>query len=183
MRLLSVLTLFLFVVLAFPPVACALPSGGLAGFWKTQDEDGVIEFFPCEKGRFCGRFVWLREDSPENPSLDDKNPDEALRQRPLCGLTFMGGFQPEEQPAGRYDQGWIYSPHHGAMFSAYLTLDAPDKMVLHGYVLFPFLGEDQTWRRTVRPTVVCYEKKPLRQRSSLEKSGESRQTAAVSSVP
>lgn len=117
----------------------------ISGYWQTQDNDGVVELYPCEQ-KICGRFHWLKEDSPEAPSLDDKNPDPEKRSRPLCQMQFMGGFDP--QGDGRYTRGWIYSPRHGSTYSARLTLKDPDTVELHGYVFVPLLGDSQIWRRT-----------------------------------
>ncbi len=127
-----------------PVLADQSPDGSATGFWLTQDKDGVVEIYPCE-GYLCGRFHWLKEDSLQNPSLDDKNPNPALRTRPLCGMQFLGGFEPQSQ--GSYTGGWIYSPRHGSKFSARISLKNPDLLELHGYMFIPFLGDSQLWTR------------------------------------
>jgi len=118
---------------------------GLIGLWETADKDAVVEFYPCEQTRFCGRFYWLQDDSAREPSLDDKNNNPSLRKRPLCGLTFLGGFTNEGE--GHYKGGWIYSPRHGSTFSANLHLIDKDTLELRGYVFIPLLGGNQTWTR------------------------------------
>jgi uncharacterized protein (DUF2147 family) len=130
----------------------AEPSSGIAGFWKTRDGDAIIEMYPCGD-QFCGRFQWLKDDSPDNPSLDDNNPDPDKRKRPLCGLTFMGGFIKTNEKD--YEKGWIYSPRHGSMFSANLRILDPDTLEIHGYMLLPLLGESQIWRRAEAPVPSC----------------------------
>jgi uncharacterized protein (DUF2147 family) len=125
--------------------AAPLTSDSIAGFWLTDDKDGVIELYPCG-AQICGRFHWLKDDSPEKPSLDDHNHDPTLRQRPLCGLPFMGAFQPEE--GGKFDNGWIYSVRDGNTYSASLSLLNADSLELRGYFLIPLLGESRTWTRT-----------------------------------
>lgn len=124
------------------PTPAALKA--VSGLWYSQDRDGGIELYPCGE-EICGRFHWLQDNEPGNVSRDDKNPDRALRQRPLCGMQFMGGFIP--QGDGFYADGWIYSPRHGANFSAEMRLVDHDTLKLHGYVFLPLLGEDQTWTR------------------------------------
>ncbi|HBM90378.1 MAG TPA: DUF2147 domain-containing protein, partial [Rhodospirillaceae bacterium] len=99
-------TLFALLLLLLVPPAYA-SADPVVGYWETEDHDAVIEFLPCEDS-FCGRFVWLKEDSAENPSLDDLNTNVDKRGRPLCGLTFLGGFEKEDE--GVYKSGWIYSP-------------------------------------------------------------------------
>jgi len=132
------------IALLLPLPVVASDINPLVGLWETEDQDGVVELYQC-KDRFCGRFYWLKEDSAENPSRDDRNPDIEKRKRPLCGLMFMGGFS--EVGKGRYENGWIYSPHHGSMFSAELHFIDPNSLSLRGYVFLPFLGGSQVWRR------------------------------------
>ena len=120
----------------------------LLGFWQTEDKDGVIEFYQCEDS-FCGRFYWLEEDSLENPSLDDRNPDPEMKVRPLCGLTFLGGFKSNGD--GSYEGGWLYSPRHGGMFSANLALKGRDSLELRGFVFITLLGGSQMWTRIGAP--------------------------------
>ncbi len=133
--------LSLLLLLSFPAFAAGDP---LVGLWQTKDKDAVIEFYECEE-KFCGRFYWLKDDPEDNPSRDDKNRDPALRSRPLCGLTFLGGFKKTGE--GFYGNGWLYSPRHGANFSAQLSLKNKDELELRGYAFLPLLGDTQTWRR------------------------------------
>lgn len=137
------LTLFL---LTTPALAAQNP---LIGYWQTQDKDGVIEFYRCED-KFCGRFVWLKDDTIENPSLDNNNSDPAERNTPLCGKTFLGDFV---QGEGAYTNGWVYSPRHGSRFSARLNIEKVNTLALHGYFLLPLLGNTQIWQRIEKPNL------------------------------
>lgn len=151
MRWISPFLLFLsFLAFAAPALA---DEAGLLGLWETQDKDAIVQIYACDKEAYCGRFYWLKDDSADNPSLDDKNPDPDLRQRPLCGLTFLGGFKAEGE--GRFEGGWLYSPRHGATFSASLKLVSPETLELRGYVFLPLLGGGQTWRRAASHAPVC----------------------------
>lgn len=123
------------------------------GLWETEDKDAIVQLYACEGEEVCGRFYWLKDDSAENPSLDDRNKDPVLRKRPLCGLTFLGGFQ--DEGVGRYEGGWIYSARHGAMFSANLKLISADKLELRGFFLIPFLGGGQVWARAAADAPQC----------------------------
>lgn len=116
----------------------------VAGYWYTQDRDGIIELYACGE-EVCGRFHWLRQDGPQQVARDTRNPDPDKQQRPLCALQFMGGFVASD--SGAFEDGWIYSPRHGAIFSARMTLVDADTLDLHGYLLTPLLGESQVWHR------------------------------------
>ncbi len=147
-KFLSLICSFLLLFLEWGAPAYA-QTDPVEGLWWTEDKDAVVEIYPCKGQNFCGRFYWLKDDSAENPSLDDRNRDPILSKRPLCGLTFLGGFQSEG--GGRYEGGWLYSPRHSAMFSASLRLIASDKLELRGFFILPFLGGGQTWQRAVSP--------------------------------
>jgi len=152
---------FLFFLAAFLPAparAVAEEAATVAGYWMTGDKDGVIEIYPCDGGKMCGRFHWLKDDSEANPSLDDKNRDPSLRRRPLCGLQFMGGF--ENEGNGKFGGGWIYSVRDGNTYSAGISLRDKDTLELRGYFLIPLLGQSRVWTRT-GPEPACAGKPPL----------------------
>jgi len=120
------------------------PLKAVSGFWYTEGHEGIVELYPCGD-EICGRLHWIQDDGTEPVSRDMRNPDPDLRARPLCHLKFMGGFTPDGQ--GRYSDGWIYSPRHGATFNAEMKLIDHNTLDLRGYIFFPFLGESQTWKR------------------------------------
>lgn len=143
--------LALAILLAAPPHANAVQGvaprqavEAVAGYWYTQDKDGIIELYACGD-EVCGRFHWLRQESPQQVPRDTRNPDPDKKQRPLCALQFMGGFVASD--SGTFEDGWIYSPRHGAVFSARMALVDADTLDLHGYLLTPLLGESQVWHR------------------------------------
>lgn len=123
----------------------------LEGYWETEDKDGIVEIYSCEEDALCGRFVWLKEDSAAQPSLDERNTNPDRKGRPLCGMTFLEGFRKENE--GVYGGGWLYSPRHGSSFNATLSLTDAQTLVLRGYVFFPALGGEQTWKRAERPNL------------------------------
>lgn len=126
------------------PSHAAMPGKDLSGLWYTEDQEGVVELYSCGKA-VCGRLYWMKPSPESQADRDDKNPDPQLRSRPLCGLEFMGGFIPVAD--GTYESGWIYSPRHGAMFSASIAAGADDTLELRGYLLLPLLGQTQRWTR------------------------------------
>ena len=145
--LLTLILGVLLLVLSHPSVAAvgghvAPHTPPLTGLWYTEGKDGGVELYSCGD-EICGRFYWFNTN--EISSKDEKNPDPEKRDKPLCRMQFMGGFH--EDGEGRYADGWIYSPEHGAVFNAEMTLVDEDTLDLHGYVLTPILGESQTWKR------------------------------------
>ena len=142
----KILCLVGFGLLAMMQAAQA--AADVAGYWLTDEREGVVELYHCGKSRdqICGRFHWLRKDRPEHIVRDTENPDPSRHNQPLCGMQFMGGFKPAD--IGHFEDGWIYNPEDGAKYNAHLTLVDHNTLDLHGYLLLPVLGESRTWKRT-----------------------------------
>ena len=79
--------ILLLLVIYSRPAASEVPDGT----WLLANRV-AIEVFDCS-GLACGRIVWLlRPRTPDGqPDVDRRNPDAALRQRQLCGLTILLG--------------------------------------------------------------------------------------------
>ena len=103
-------------------VAALLLAAGLWSFWVPRQAvaagipEGVwlietttaLQVFDCD-GLLCGRVAWLRNfRDPTGQIQHDKfNPDPALQQRLLCGLTVFWGLRPDG--AGKWIGGWFYN--------------------------------------------------------------------------
>ena len=72
----------------------SVPSAGIPeGVWLI-DNEVAVQIFDCSN-LLCGRILWLLV--PRNPQgqlvRDKKNPQPALRQRPLCVLDHLLGAE------------------------------------------------------------------------------------------
>jgi uncharacterized protein (DUF2147 family) len=136
------------LLLAFP--AAAAPQG----VWLTEDGEGAVEIFDCGD-LLCGRIVWrksaLRADG--SADIDDRNPDPALRRRPICGLQIIGSLAASD--AATWDGGWVYDPDSGKTYHVKLTMESADTLRLRGYIGVPLLGESQIWRRASADLPSC----------------------------
>lgn len=124
------------------------PADPVFGHWLTESGEAIVEIRPCDEG-VCGEMAWLSEPRTEagRPKLDRRNPDPELRDRPICGLVFMRGF--ERQKPGVWRDGRLYSPRHGETFGATLRVRGEEdgKLVVRGHVGIELLGRSQTWER------------------------------------
>ena len=102
----------------------------------------AVQVFECS-GLACGRIVWLlRPRTPDgHPDVDRLNPDPALRQRPLCGLTIIWGLRPDG--AGRWSNGSLYDPQDGNTYDVTAERIAPDKLSARVYRSVPLLGRTE----------------------------------------
>ena len=109
----------------------------------------AVQIFDCS-GQLCGRIAWLRtaRDTAGRLARDNKNPDPASRQRPLCGLTILHGLQ----PAGpdHWNSGALYNPENGQTYRVSAELRSADVFVARIYLGVPLFGETKTLLRVSR---------------------------------
>ena len=127
----------LLLVIPSLPASSQVPDGT----WLFADRVAV-EVFECS-GLVCGRIVWLlRPRTPAGqPDVDRLNPDPALRQRPLCGLTIIWGLQPDG--AGHWSNGWLYDPQDGTTYDLAAERTAPDRISARVYRGVPLFGRTE----------------------------------------
>lgn len=132
-------------VLALGSAAAETPApDSPIGRWLSESKRGVIDIYPCGD-KLCGKLVWMIEPMRNGaPAVDENNPDAGLRQRPLCGLVMLADFHQVEPD--KWDGGWIYDPDSGKTYQAMFTLDGKE-LQLRGYLINPYFGRTQTWRR------------------------------------
>jgi uncharacterized protein (DUF2147 family) len=111
-------------------------SPGLTGDWVTQDRSAVVRIGSCGAS-YCGRIVRVLLRSA--PATDARNPDPALRGRPLAGTMVLSGFSPSG--AG----GRAYDPKTGRSYRATLRLNGDGTLRVTGCVLI--VCRSQTWTR------------------------------------
>lgn len=114
------------------------------GIWLTEKEQAAVKLADCADGDgLCGTVWWLE---PGGLTHDEHNPDPDKRDRPLCRLEVMWGFQ--KDGGRKWDSGSLYKVDEGEVYSAFLKLKSPDRLKVSGYIGFEFLSKSQTWTRT-----------------------------------
>jgi uncharacterized protein (DUF2147 family) len=120
------------------------------GVWLI-DNEVAIQIFDCSN-RLCGRVLWLL--IPRDPQgrlvRDKKNPEPALRQRPLCGLTIFWGLRPSGPD--RWTDGWFYNPDDGNTYNISAELRSADTIDARIYLGVPLLGKTKTLHRVPHGT-------------------------------
>ena len=136
-------TLAVAALAAVAPGAAAQPA--VQGVWLV-DGKAAVQVFDCD-GLMCGRIVWLVV--PRNPQgrldRDKYNPDPALRDRQLCGLTMLWNLRLDGP--NRWRDGWFYNPDDGRTYRVSAQLKSDDVMVARIYVGTPLFGLTKTLAR------------------------------------
>jgi uncharacterized protein (DUF2147 family) len=128
-------------------------ADGVLGLWSTDKNESKIEIFKCGD-KYCGRIAELQEpnypaDDKEGmagkPKMDRKNPDPALRTHTILGLELMHGFV--YSGGNIWEDGRIYDPNDGKTYKCKLTLSAPNRLDVRGFIGFSLLGRTTVWTR------------------------------------
>lgn len=140
------LAALLLTVIPFAVARAAL----LDSVW-LMDGKVAVQIFDCN-GLLCGRVLWLQ--IPRDPqgvlNRDKHNPDPALRQRGLCGLTVLWNLQPEGP--NRWKNGWFYNPDDGRTYKVTAELTSDDLITARVYTLLPLLGQTKVLQRVLHGT-------------------------------
>lgn len=119
----------------------------IAGRWATQGFGSIVEFRPCAGApdRMCGAILWLWEpnDAAGRRRRDGRNPDRALRSRPLVGVEIVRGLR--ETAPGVWSDGAVYNPDDGRTYTGTVKVRG-GKLELRGCAL-NVICQTQTWRR------------------------------------
>ena len=120
------------------------------GVWLIKGEVAV-QIFDCN-GLLCGRILWLQtpHDPQGQPKRDKRNPDPALRQRVLCGLTLIWDLR--STGPNHWDDGWFYYPDSGKIYNMKMELTSSDALVARFYQGTSFVGETKTLSRVLHGT-------------------------------
>lgn len=127
-------------ILALAIATPAVAADPVTGLWLTDAKDGIIEIAPCGP-KLCGRLAKMLA-PPKGPAVDRNNPDPALRDRPLLGLTVLSGFTAE----GALWRGSGYDPKAGKSYNTTLQRTGPDTLKVRG-CLIAFLCRTAIWTR------------------------------------
>jgi len=129
------------------PTARAQAHGDISGIWLTQAGDAKIRVGKCGGG-VCGVVAWLKapiDPATGKPAIDDKNPNPALRQRPMIGLPLFSGMR--ATAPGKWS-GQIYNADDGSTYASNVSVTGQDTLRVEGCVGALCGGEN--WTRAGR---------------------------------
>lgn len=116
------------------------------GTWLDDSKRIMVEIDRCGAA-LCGKIVWFRwpDDAMGLPLVDLKNPDPALRARPLLGLRVLDGLRPRTER--EWEGGVLYNPDDGVVYHVGITVRDDASLVVRAYLLLPIFGKTFVWSR------------------------------------
>ena len=117
------------------------------GVWLTQAGDARVKISKCGGG-ICGVIVGLKEPIDQatgKPQVDDKNPNPALKRRPMIGLPLFSGMSPSGPNKW---SGQIYNADDGGTYASSVSVTGADTLKVEGCVGALCGGEN--WTRVGR---------------------------------
>ena len=142
MNRLIVVLLFLF----FPLLVSAQNEDAIVGKWLNQTGEGEITIYK-KADQYFGRLSRIKAANDEHgkPITDSKNPNSALKNRPVLGLEILKSFTYSGD--NTYENGTVYDPESGKTYSCKMVLNG-NKLKMRGFIGISLLGRTEVWTRT-----------------------------------
>jgi uncharacterized protein (DUF2147 family) len=135
------------IAMLFGTSPASAQSAEPVGVWLTEKGDARVKITKCGSA-ICGVIVGLKDPidhATGQPQVDDKNPNPALRTRPVIGISMFIGMRPSA--SGRWS-GQIYNADDGGTYVSYVNFSGGDALRVEGCVGMICGGE--TWTRVGR---------------------------------
>ena len=123
-----------------------IKADDILGVWLTSGkEPAKIQIYKSGQ-KYYGRIVSLQ--NPLNngkPKMDINNPDKLKRNQQILGLIILIGF---EFDGDEWNDGKIYDPESGKIYSCYLSIKNESALKVRGYIGVSLFGRTETWTKT-----------------------------------
>ena len=136
------ISIFIFSSL-FAGITLYAQSDILPGVWVTEGTRSKVEIFKTGIS-YAAKIIWLADANNAEglPKTDKKNPDPALRSRPIIGLVILSDLKLEN---GVWKGSKIYSPERGEYVNCILQLQ--DRNTLKITATKGFFSTTKYWRK------------------------------------
>jgi uncharacterized protein (DUF2147 family) len=125
--------------------ASPAPGDGLLGEWWTEGNQGRVRMTRDKEGLYRGTTTCcVHKNDEDNPEIDTKNPNPALRTRSTVGILIIWKLKYED---GEYVDGHVYNPRDGKSYRIKMTIIDNETVKIRGYMGIPLLGQTQIWKR------------------------------------
>jgi uncharacterized protein (DUF2147 family) len=149
-KLLSRLFLLIFCVMMSHQLQAQNTAGGdvILGKWTAEDNKLTVEVYK-EGNQYKAKIVWYKNEDTSKAMgewTDKHNPDKALRDRKILGMTVVSGliYQPQTKS---WEHGNIYDAKSGKTYNASASLDKGGWLKVIGYWHLKFIGRTMAFKK------------------------------------
>lgn len=123
--------------------APAFAADPVEGEWLTPDGGSKVRIGACpgKADQVCGVVSWLP--AAKAKDLDKRNPDAALKSRPILGAPTVMGFK--QAAPGKWTGGKLYDPASGKSYNGKITANPNGTLKVEGCIAM--ICQAQTWKR------------------------------------
>ncbi len=116
------------------------------GHWRTQMQGALVEIKICADHSPCGFLAWVDRSVSHGITTDVRNPDPALRSRPLVGVPIIWGLH---SSGASWEGGRVYNPETGQIFRSSMRAISDQRLRVTG--CWGPLCRSETWVRAENP--------------------------------
>lgn len=140
------ITLVMMMSFIFGSVIAQTDADKVLGKWFNEEKDAKVEIYK-DGDNYFGKIVWLLNPNEEDGTvkLDNKNPDEALKTRPVMGLLLLKDFVYDDE---EWEDGEIYDPKSGKTYSCFMEFESDELLKIKGYIGVKWVGKTTYWTKT-----------------------------------
>ena len=135
----------LLLIIAASFTGLAQNKDAIVGTWINSTGEAHVNIF--KKGdKYFGKISWLKAPKDEKGKVktDLKNPDAALRSKPILGMEMLRDFIYDD---GKWTDGKIYDPKSGKTYSCNMNIKSNGELNMRGYIGISIIGRSETWKR------------------------------------
>jgi uncharacterized protein (DUF2147 family) len=121
----------------------ALAADPIEGEWLTTGGASKVRISACadKPDLMCGVVSWLPPAKAKD--LDSRNPDPALKSRPIVGTQTIRNFK--QAAPGKWTGGKLYDPSSGKTYSGKISANPNGTLKVEGCIAM--VCQAQTWTR------------------------------------
>ena len=135
-------------ILLAATVGAAAQAADPVGEWLVKEGTTRIKVVSCPQAPGQPATLWGVIWAEMKPGVDDKNPDPAMRNRPMLGVPIL--INMKQTQGNRWD-GKIYDATRGSIFDSNISVNRQDMLEVRGCVAGVFCGGED-WKRVTGTT-------------------------------
>jgi uncharacterized protein (DUF2147 family) len=119
----------------------------ICGKWESTDKELDIKVY-MHDNEFRAEIIWFSDTDgkPLDYWKDVHNPDPALRDRKILGMSVLSGLK-YDADTHTWEDGMVYDSRHGREWNASATIDKKGMLHVRGYWHFKFIGRTMNFVR------------------------------------